>query len=295
MEYYFVLITISALFFGSQFVPKKFSKANELICCATMTSGIFLNALAWTLIMFAQGYKFSFSSDSLRICFFAGSIWTLGNFLLIYAVTRIGIARPFVILNFTSVISFFGGLIFLKEYVSVSLFFKAFVAMLIIIAGCIVITKTISNDYGSASKLGIITAFSSSILFGFFNILVVHSVNVLELDVVLAALSVSSTALLTSFALLLARKKFLDYLTASGREQCLGISGGVIWGLGNITSLYALKIFGLSIGIPILMGLITFFSACWGIIVFKELNRRAMPKFALGALLTFLGIVLITL
>ncbi|MEW6070477.1 MAG: GRP family sugar transporter [Candidatus Thermoplasmatota archaeon] len=292
-----ILVAVSALLFGSQFVPKKFSKANEIIYCTAMSSGIFLNALVWTVVIFFLGAKLNYSYHSLATCFIAGSIWTLGNVLLVYAVTRIGIARPFVILNFTSVISFFGGLIFLREYVSVSLFIQAFIAMLIIIAGCIVITKTISKEHSNlrAEKLGIIAAFSSSIFFGVFNILIVHSVNILKLDVVLAALSLSSSSLLVCFALVAMSRKFLDYSTTPKREHALGITGGIIWGLGNITSLLALKIFGLSIGIPILHGLITFFSACWGIIAFKELERRAIPKFVIGALLTFGGIVLITL
>ncbi|MDI6708741.1 MAG: GRP family sugar transporter [Candidatus Thermoplasmatota archaeon] len=295
MEYFcLIIIIISSFLFGSQFVPKKFSKVNEIIYCAAMSSGIFLNALVLTLLLTFKSYSFSYSYHSLVICFVAGFVWLFGNVLLIYAVTRIGIARPFVILNFTSVISFFGGIIFLREYAGLYSLIQAFIAMLIIIAGCIVITETISKAR-KHSRIGIVAAFSSSIFFGIFNILVVHSVNILKLDVVLAALSLSSGSLLASISFLIVSRKFLDYLTTSGREQSLGIVGGIIWGLGNITSLYALKTLGLSIGIPILMGLITFFSACWGIIAFKELERSAIPKFILGALLTLGGVVLIAL
>lgn len=293
-----VLIIFSALFFGSQFVPRKFCRSfDDFGYNASMVFGILLNALIWfAVISFQEKMCFPFAPTILS--FFAGIVWVFGNILLISAVSRIGMARSFTIINLVSIISFAGAIVFLGEMrVAVSVILTAFAGVVIIMSGCILITLTTSKKEKLKSKTGLVYAFLSSFFFGSFNIMIMYSVNVQHLHVNAAALFLTLGAVLGGFIILLKKGKGKYWFNAKKRWHGLGISGGVLWGMGNVLGLYAMQKIGVSLSVPILQGFMTIVSAVWGIAVFKEIHdvvhgrrKKALIIFITGMIITIAGV-----
>ena len=293
-----VLIIFSALFFGSQFVPKKFCKNfDDLGYNVSMIFGILLNAMIWfAVISFQEKICFPFAPTALS--FFAGIVWVFGNILLISAVSKIGMARSFTIINLVSIISFAGAVLFLGEMrVAVSVILTSFAGVVIIMSGCILITLTTSKKEKLKSKKGLIYAFLSSFFFGSFNIMIMYSINVRHLHVNIAALFLTLGAVLGGFIILLKKGKVQYWFNAKKRWHGLGISGGLLWGMGNVLSLYAMQKIGVSVSIPMIQGFITIISALWGIAVFREMHdviperrKKALIMFITGMILTIAGV-----
>ncbi|MDI6917016.1 MAG: GRP family sugar transporter [Thermoplasmatales archaeon] len=293
-----ILIIFSALFFGSQFVPKKFCRSfDDLGYNLSMVFGILLNAMIWfAVISFQEKMCFPFTPTILS--FFAGIVWVFGNILLISAVSRIGMARSFTIINLVSIISFAGAVLFLGEMrVAINLILTAFAGVVIIMSGCILITLTTSKKEKLKSKTGLVYAFLSSLFFGSFNIIVMYSINVQHLHVNTAALFLALGGMLGAVIILLKKGRIKYWFNTRKKWHGLGVSGGVLWGMGNVLSLYAMQKIGVSISVPMLQGIMTIVSALWGIVIFKELedvtaNRRkkALTMFIAGMILTIAGV-----
>lgn len=295
-----VLVVISGAFFGSQFVPKKLSPPIDDTCYnLSMCLGIFINALLWlgTVMLFSKDFL-TFSCGALLVSFISGFIWAIGNILLVYAVTKGGMARSFAIINFTTVVSFLGGVLFIGELKQSGSLIPALIAMFVIIFGCIVITKTVSRReelHGNSKYL--LAPFLASIGFGAFNVLVVYSINILALHPNLAVFSLALGALAGSTIITFGRNSLHAYRESFGKNHIFPVASGIIWGMGNITLLYGLKMLGLTVGIPVSMGVITVVSALWGIAVFKEISASEKKKillFVLGLVIIMMGVWLIS-
>jgi glucose uptake protein len=293
-----ILIVFSALFFGSQFVPKKFCKNfDDLGYNVSMVFGILLNAIIWfAVISFQEKICFPFTPTILS--FLAGIVWVFGNILLISAVSRIGMARAFTIINLVSVMSFIGAILFLDEMrVAVSVILTAFAGVVIIMSGCALITLTTSKKEKLKSKKGLIYAFLSSFFFGSFNIIIMYSINIRHLHVNAAALFLALGGTLGAVIILLKKGKIKYWFNARKRWHALGISGGLLWGMGNILGLYAMQKIGVSVSVPMLQGFMTIVSAVWGIIIFREMQdviperrKKALIIFMAGMILTIAGV-----
>lgn len=293
-----ILIVFSALFFGSQFVPRKFCKNfDDLGYNVSMVFGILLNALIWfAVISFQEKMCFPFAPTALS--FFAGIVWVFGNILLISAVSKIGMARAFTIINLVSIISFAGAILFLGEMrVAVSVILTAFAGVVIIMSGCILITLTTSKKEKLKSKTGLIYAFLSSFFFGSSNIMIMYSINVQHLHVNASVIFIALGAVLGGFIILLKNRKIKYWFNARKRWHGLGVSGGVLWGMGNVLSLYAMQKIGVSLSVPMLQGFMTIVSVLWGIVVFREMHdviperrKKALIMFVTGMILTIAGV-----
>ena len=293
-----ILIIFSALFFGSQFVPRKFCRSfDDLGYNVSMVFGIMLNALIWFAIISFQG-KMCFPFAPTILSFLAGIVWVFGNILLISAVSRIGMARSFTIINLVSVMSFIGAILFLGEMrVAVSIILTAFAGVIIIMVGCTLITLTTSKKEKLKSKKGLIYAFLSSFFFGSFNIMIMYSINVQHLHVNASALFLTLGAVLGGFIILLKKGKVKYWFNVKKRWHALGVSGGLLWGMGNILGLYAMQKIGVSVSVPMLQGFMTIVSAVWGIIIFREMQdviperrKKALIIFMAGMILTIAGV-----
>ncbi len=315
-----VLVVISGAFFGSQFVPKKLSFHIDDTCYnLSMCLGIFINALLWlgAVMLFSKDFL-TFSYLALLVSFISGFIWSMGNILLVYAVTKVGMARSFAIVNFTTVVSFLGGVLFIGELKQSGSLISALIAMFVIIFGCIVITKTVSGreelhgsskyfklhniDFNAKSLLknfrlwSLLAPFLASFGFGSFNVLIVYSINILALHPNLAAISLALGALTGSAIIVFTRNALSMYKKSFGKIHVFPVASGIIWGMGNVTLLYGLKMLGLAVGIPVSMGVVTAVSALWGIAVFKEISAPEKKKillFVLGLVIIMMGVWLI--
>jgi len=296
-----LLIVFSALFFGSQFVPKKFCRSfDDFGYNFSMVFGILLNAIIWfSVISFHEKMCFPFVPTILS--FLAGTVWVFGNILLISAVSRIGMARSFTIINLVSIISFAGAVLFLGEMrVAVSVMLTAFAGVLIIMSGCILITQTTSKKEMLKSKTGLVYAFLSSLFFGSSNIMIMYSINVQHLHVNASATFIALGAVLGGFIILLKNRKIKYWFNARKGWHGLGVSGGALWGMGNVLSLYAMQKIGVSLSVPMLQGFMTIVSALWGIAVFNEMHdviperrKKALTVFITGMILTIAGVWII--
>jgi len=293
-----ILIIFSALFFGSQFVPKKFCKNfDDLGYNVSMIFGILLNAIIWFSVILFQG-KMCFPFAPTALSFFAGIVWVFGNILLISAVSRIGMARAFTIINFVSIISFAGAVLLLGEMRgAVSVILTALAGVVIIMVGCILITLTTSKKEKLKSKTGLVYAFISSLFFGSFNIMIMYSINVQHLHVNMAALSLALGGMLGAVIILLKKGKIKYWFNVRKRWHALGVSGGMLWGMGNVLSLYAMQKIGVSVSVPMLQGFMTIVSVLWGIAVFREMQdviperrKKALIIFMAGMILTIAGV-----
>jgi glucose uptake protein len=102
---------------------------------------------------------------------------------------------------------------------------------------------------------------------------------------------------LGGFIILLKNRKIKYWFNVRKRWHGLGVSGGILWGMGNILSLYAMQKIGVAISVPMLQGFMTIVSALWGIVVFREMRdvvpgrrKKALIMFIIGMILTIAGV-----
>ena len=257
-----------------------------------------------------------------------GLCWVIGNYLLIFAVRRAGMARPFCIINLTSVLSFLGGGALLGELgaASVSRVGAMVLGVAAVVAGSALvslISSAASDDSnGRASdggvRAGIAAAFAAPIFFAAFNVVVAHGINRSGLALGPAFLSFSPGILLGALLLALLREPdgsdagSKDESGAGGRSgvhhwlrapagwHALALSQGLIWGVAMCCVMNGWLGTGLTLGVPVGQGIITLVSAVWGLAVFKEFEhlrnmRRAFIQFLAGASLTVAGIAVLVL
>ncbi|UCF08056.1 MAG: hypothetical protein JSW28_10530 [Thermoplasmata archaeon] len=306
-----VALMLAGLFFGSQFGPQKFcqnfdSRAYNL----SMMMGIAMVCGIMSLVSFVMAIpgdvaEKEFSLSNMTLCIMAGVIWSGGNLFILAAVYRIGISRTFPVVNLVIVMAFFAGIVFLGELrdINAVVLFILCLGIGSVLAGSYFTTKATSKEEKKVRdvKGGIIAAAVSVIFFGFYNIPILYSLRTETWSVYLAVFFLSMGAVLggTIFGFLWMGKTFLaTWKKAVGRWHLLAISGGMLWGAGQTSANLAMVEIGLSIGAPLIQGLVIVVGAVWGLAVFHELadiskkrRRKAVLILIFGCSLAIIGSV----
>jgi glucose uptake protein GlcU len=299
----------AGVFFGSQFIPQKFcqefdSRAYNL----SMMLGIaivcgFMSLVSFAITLPGDVSEKVFSLPNAGLCILAGVIWSAGNLFILAAVYKIGMSRTFPVVNLIIVMAFFAGIIFLSELQGVDYFLFLLMALGIgsILVGSILTSRATSKEEKKIKDIkgGIIAAVISVLFFGFYNIPVLYSLRTETWSVYLAVFFLSLGAVLggTIFGFVWLRKEmFVIWRKAAGKWHLLAISGGIMWGAGQTSANLAMVEIGLSIGAPVIQGLVISVGVVWGLIVFKEFadilpenRRKAIVILSLGCCFAIMG------
>jgi glucose uptake protein GlcU len=295
-----IALIMAGLFFGSQFVPQKFCPSFEtraynlsMMFGIAIVSGI-IAVLSFFLDMPGNVSEKEFTPSNIGLCVFAGVIWSLGNLYILSAISKIGISRTFPIVNLVVVVAFFAGIIFLGELRDIHFIIILFLILGIasVLSGSYLTTKATSKEEKNVKdvKGGVIAAALSTIFFGFYNIPILMSLESDYWSVYLAVFFLSLGTIIGAifFGFLWLRKDlFRIWRRAQRKWHYLAISGGMIWGIGQVSANMAMVDIGVSIGAPSIQGLVIVVGVVWGLAVFKELKdipirQRKKAKLILG-------------
>lgn len=305
-----IAAVISAgVFFGSQFTPQKFcqefdSRAYNL----SMMLGIAIACGIMSLLSFVIAIPGDvpekiFSLPNAGLCILAGVIWSAGNLFILAAVYKIGISRTFPLVNLVIVVAFFAGIIFLSELRGVDYFLLLLLVLGMgsVLVGSVLTSRATSKEEKEVRdvKGGIIAAVISVIFFGFYNIPVLYSLRTETWSVYLAVFFLSLGAVLGGiiFGFVWLRKEmFVIWRKAAGKWHLLAISGGMLWGAGQTSANLTMVEIGLSIGAPVIQGVVIIVGVVWGLVVFKEFvdispenRRKAVAILSLGCCFAIMG------
>ncbi|MBI4010024.1 MAG: hypothetical protein HY361_02410 [Candidatus Aenigmarchaeota archaeon] len=273
---------IAALAWGSSFVPLKLAgKVDNIQYNAFVGIGIFLSTL---LSLPLLNFTISFSQYGLL----SGAMWALGNVLTLISVRSIGISKATPMIGALIILStFLTGVLFFKEQLTSIALAMIGVAFLIFAIPLIIATK---ENKGDNSAKGIIYAAMAGVIFGsYITPLKLSGTGISEY-----IFSMVSGILMTSWVVYLlslrAKRQSLSF-----NKIINSLSSGIMWTIGNITSLLAINSIGLSIGFP-LTQLQLLINVGWGIFYFKEVKgNRTILKIIIGSILLLIGAVLLAL
>jgi glucose uptake protein GlcU len=249
--YAIIFMGLAALFFGSQFVPQK--------------------------------YTDDFKSAAYNVSMIVG-IAIVTSFLVV-AISKIGISRTFPVVNLLVIFAFFSGILFLGELksVEVSIFLILILAISFVILGSIFTQNATSSEEKEVKdvKGGIISAALSALFFGLYNIPILASLQSETWSPYLAVFFLSIGALLGSviLGLMVYKKGFVRLLfNAKKKWHLLAVSGGIIWGVGQVCATIAMTDLGVAIGSPAIQGFVIVVGVIWGLAVFRELEDIPSEK-----------------
>lgn len=274
------LLYLSALLFGSLYVPQKLTR--DLPATGfnlTMAAGVALSALPAALL--GGG---SISAGALPPGLLSGLLWVGGNLLLVESAVRIGMARAFLLFSFTSIHQFAAGLLLLGEGTFTPL--RA-AGVGLVVAGS---ALAVPPDPGRRSRSGALMALASTLFFGLFYVPLAMVLP--EADVGGGVLLLGVGALLPPVLLLALRGGLAPWARAGPRNHLLGLSSGLLFTLGQLLAVAAIRGVGLSVGAPVINGGLVTVSTLWGVAAFREVPRSALPRVALACGLIVAGIAL---
>jgi glucose uptake protein GlcU len=305
-DYYGLLWIVAAgLLFGSQFVPSKYcpqfrSGAYNISMALGILAGSMVTALALGIHGLAPGM--------FVLAFLGGMTWVVGNYLLIEAVASAGIARSFVMINFTAVLSFIGGVYFLGELGDVTLPGLAMISAAIglVILGSFIVTTTIPKKDGRhfgtdgmAIKKGLAAAFLATVFFSVYNVMIGYVINSAGISASTAFISITPGIVLGAVVVAaLARGNGLgDWKAAPAKWHMLALVQGFIWAAAMMCIMFGWMGTGIAMATPVQVGTQTLASSLWGLAVFGEfrgLEKRgaAYARLAAGAAVTVAGILM---
>jgi glucose uptake protein GlcU len=296
-------VIAAALLFGSQFVPAKYCpKFKSSAYNVSMAIGIFVCSF-FAFVILGQ---VKIQAYLLPYALLGGFLWVSGNYLLILGVAKAGMARAFCIINFSAVISFFGGGVFLGELTGVTMTRIAVMlgAVGLVIVGSLLVTTTTpsKSKNGSARSdmmQGLVLSFFATTFFSLFNIVMGYVINEKGTPPGAAFLAFSPGIILG--ALLFAAMPFEDgfskWSAAKPKWHGLAFAQGILWSLAMVCIMFGWEGVGIAVGTPIQVGTQTIVSALWGILMFNEFKglknkSTAYGRFAVGAALTIVGIAI---
>ena len=143
----------SALLFGSQFVLNRLCPAFPSAAYnVSMAFGILAGSLA---SLFLSGGS-AIAPGMAALAVLGGALWVVGNYLFLVAVARAGIARSYVVINFSAVLSFAGGIAFLGELpdLDVPRLLLLLGAVALVLAGSYLVTTTARAGGAAADAAG---------------------------------------------------------------------------------------------------------------------------------------------
>jgi glucose uptake protein GlcU len=309
-----MLVAVAGLLFGSQFIPSKF--------CAGFRSGSYNISMALGILLGSAvalpvlGMS-GLASGLAVLAFLAGMVWVAGNYLLVFAVANAGMARSFIVVNFSAVFSFLGGVAFLGELTEVSAVRLGLIVAGIglVLAGAFLVGTTTPKDRepgavsrepgrgnggqgtdGGKMRLGLVAVFFATIFFSAYNVMIAFAINrqaapAGPIFIFIAPGAVAGAVLAAIFA---RRGELPGWRAAPVKWHLLALSQGLVWATAMVCIMFGWMGTGIQVGVQ------TVVSSLWGIFLFGELKGldragRALGKFAAGAALTVTGIAMIAL
>jgi glucose uptake protein GlcU len=244
----------------------------------------------------------------LALSFLGGMTWVVGNYLLIIAVANAGMARSFIVINFTAVLSFIGGIAFLGEQPDITMVRLALIAGAVglVLLGSFLVTTTTPEDQTARSGLaglskmrqGLIAAFVATIFFSLYNVMIAYVINKSGTPASTAFISIAPGVVLGAVlvAFFVTGDELKDWKAAPVKWHLLAILQGIIWAAAMVCIMFGWMGTGIALGTPVQVGIQTLMSSLWGIAVFGEFRgmktpRSAYARYAAGALLTIAGIL----
>ncbi|MEM3085598.1 MAG: GRP family sugar transporter [Halobacteria archaeon] len=293
-----LLLYLSALFFGSMFVPRKFARRLAGPGYAlTMAFGIV--AVAGPLALAAELRP---PAGAASLALLSGLLWAAGNLLFVEAILRIGISRAFLIFSVTSVNQFLAGVLLLGEG---SVTGARVAGVLLVTAGSVVTARSGAGGgdgtgpEGAASRErsrdvrnGALFAAASTLFFGLFYVPLARALPETGGSGGIALLG--AAGLFPPLLLLAARSRMGEWVRAGGRDHSAALASGSLFALGQVLAVSAIGVVGLSVGAPVINGGLVLVSTLWGTLVFREVGPgRARLRVAAACALVVLGVALI--
>lgn len=306
-------ITAAGLLFGSQFIFSKYCPGfGPGAYNVTMALGILAGSLAALPVLGFSGLP----AELGLLAFVGGMVWVFGNYLLVRAVGDAGMARAFIVVNFTAVFSFLGGVVFLGELPEASVLRLGMVAagIALVMGGAFLVSTTTPKrpalapgesaqaDDGRRMRRGLAAVFVATLFFSVYNVMVAFAINRSDAPAgpmfALIAPGAVTGALLVALAA--PGRALSDWRAAPGKWHLLALCQGLVWATAMVCIMFGWMGTGIAMGTPIQVGTQTLVSSLWGILVFRELRglenaKSAYAKFAAGAALTVMGISMIAL
>lgn len=309
-----ITIFLAAFFFGSQFVPQKFCKELRVeIYNILMIAGIVMIEAIFLFLSFPlslPGFR-DFSTainvgiDFIFLCFISGMIFALGNYSMLNAISKIGMARSFPISNLLIVVSFLSGILLLGELRGIQTLhiFLSASGIFSILAGAYLVSATAEERLIKGIERGTLYAFLSSLGFGFYNIPLIAALHSTASSIYFAVFILSIGSLFTSliFGLSTLGKTLYSDLASTKRSwRLMALISGVIWGLGQLFTTITMYHFGVSIVSPIIQGIVVIIGVGWGLLIFRELDdvpakyrKNKILKVVVGCISVVVGTLLI--
>lgn len=290
---------VSGVLFGSQFVPgtacPDFERGAYNI---TMSLAILIGSVV-ALAVLGTG---PIPAELALLCALSGALWVLGNYLLLLAVAWAGMARAFVAINFSAVLSFGGGILFLGELPALGgarLFAMLGAVALVLLGAWLVTTTTPRRAPGADGRIGrgLLAAFVATVFFSAYNVLTAYVLNRRGVGAgpTFVAVAPGIVAGAVVAALVSRRPLLRHWRRAPVRWHLLAAAQGLIWATAMVCILFGWMGAGIAVGTAVQVGVQTLVGALWGILRFGEFDglpdrRAAFARFAAGAVLTVAGI-----
>ncbi|MBN1774572.1 MAG: hypothetical protein JXB32_25150 [Deltaproteobacteria bacterium] len=300
-------VVASGVLFGSQFVPGKYCTEFE---AGAYNISMSLAILVGSILALAVLGTGPIAPGPAALCALAGAIWSLGNYLLLVAVALAGMARAFVAINFSAVLSFAGGMVFLGELPALGgarLLAMLGAVGLVLLGAWLVTTTTPRGEAagragGGRGRVGrgLLAAFVATVFFSTYNVLTAWVLNRRGVGPGPTFVAVAPGIVVGAFlAALLSRRTLLrHWRRAPARGHLLAGAQGLIWATAMVCILFGWMGAGIAVGTAVQVGTQTVVGAMWGIARFGEFDalpdrRGAFARFAAGAALTVAGIAAI--
>jgi glucose uptake protein GlcU len=298
-------VIVSGILFGSQFVPRQ--------RCRDFPDGAYnvsmaLGILAGSLVALLVLGPSPIAPAMAAVAFAGGVTWVIGNYLLIFAVAHAGMARSFIVINFSAVLSFAGGMVFLGELPDLggARLACAVGAVALVMLGSYLVVTTAprggTGGPGSTARRGLLAAFVATAFFSAYNVLAAYVTNGGGTGEGIAFAAVAPGIVCGAALVALlggGRSALRDWRAAPLRSHLLAALQGLIWATAMVCIFTGWRGAGIALGTAVQGGTQTLVSALWGIMLFGEFagltdRRRAYVRLASGAAATIAGIAVLT-
>lgn len=251
----------------------RFNSSNLIQFQALIAVAIGVSGLMIALVL---GYPLNLNTYGL----ISGALWAIANAISLTAITNLGLSRAVPLMGSLVVItSFLWGALVFKEFTSGMM--MGFAGVLLIVLGVVLVGITGSTQSQNAKK-GLAMGILAGLIWGS-QLVPLKVGNMATSDFFFA---VCLGIFLTGLVIFgLRRKRF----TTEAVEMSL--LSGLIWNVGNLLSLVALSVIGLSKAGPTSQ-LAILIAVLWGLFYFKEITKpRARAQVLIGAVILLSGVI----
>lgn len=263
----------AAVCWGTYMVPfKRSGHPNVVFFQALMAIGIGLSGLAISLIL---GYPISLNLYGLL----SGVLWAVGNTFGLMAISNLGLSRAVPLMSSLVVILSFlwGALAFGEIPTGMAV---GFLGIGLIVAGVILVSSTENMESRNIRK-GLLAGICAGLIWGS-QLVPIKFGNVSTGDFFF---SVCLGIFISGLTIFVFKKvKFQKEIVN------FSLLSGLIWNVGNLLSLIAVSLIGLSKAGPVSQAAIVV-AVFWGLVYFKEVNSfKSKLRIALGAVVLLSGV-----